>query len=374
MANSDRNFPHPITGDPASQPWCRDKARRMRRPQYRSETPCPTCNYEPCYRYVRSDACVRCMSLDLTSVTKGEPLRVMQVFPEDKLHQIAPSWHLDAGITDEALQQSTREMLDEGYTPEAIKEMHIMRGWYIFQPGTVLPGTPCPWGPHIRHLDADDVCSSCEKESPSAKTQFEEAIGADLTRDEAAKRGLTLYVGEQCINGHEGWRFVSNDRCWECFNKPGGTKAGTYTAAQQRQDNRPVDFETAHASGLPLFMGNPCSAGHPGWRRVKGRACYDCSVGAPHQTRAVPTAADQFEAGVPVSLADASEARLMLFKGNPCKLGHSGWRRVKGRACYECGIRLPPPGAAPQEMARDMAAAFGFKVYWAGDDVGWQLV
>src|SRR5690606_35059535 len=147
-------------------------------------------------------------------------------------------------------------------------------------------------------------------------TQFEGGVGADLTREEAAKAGLTLYVADECINGHEGWRFVSNDRCWECFNKPGGTKAGTYTAAQQRQDDRPVDFETAHASDLPLFFGSPCAAGHSGWRRVKGRACYDCSVGVPPQPRAVPTAAEQFEADVPVGLAEASESGLMLFKGN----------------------------------------------------------
>ena len=105
---------------------------------------------------------------------------------------------------------------------------------------------------------------------------------------------------------------------------------------------------------------------------MKGRACYDCSVGVPPQPRAVPTAAEQFEADVPVGLAEASESGLMLFKGNPCKFGHSGWRRVKGRACYECGIGIAPPGAAPRDMPREMAAVFGFKVYWAPE--GWQLV
>lgn len=272
-------FTDPATGRGASAPWCRKEARRRKMPHYRSDTPCTTCNHEPCYRYVRSDSCVWCMSLDLTSFAKGEPLRVMTVYPEDKLITLAPRWSRHADIPDEEWEKSTRELLEAGYTQEGVDEVHLQRGWHeIYIPPTVT-GHPCVWGPHIRHLDADGNCSSCEREAPTARQQFESGLGEGLTRDEAIAKNLQLYPGRPCPNGHSAWRFVTSDRCWECFDTAGGVKQLQYGAAEQFEADKRITLEEAQKADAKLFFGNPCGKGHSGWRRVKGRACYECSIG-----------------------------------------------------------------------------------------------
>lgn len=252
------------------------------------------------------------MNLDLTSVVKGEPLRVMQSFPNDKLLTREPYWQLHADISDEVLQESARDLLDDGYTQDGVDEVHRQRGWYVYVVPPVVTGVPCAWGPHIRHLDMDGNCTSCALEAPTARQQFTGAIGAELTRADAEQRRYVLYKGRNCPHGHDGWRFVATDRCWECFDAPEGVKKGQYTAAQQFADGVPVDFSEAHASGFYLYLGRPCKDGHAGWRRVKGRACYECAIGR-----------------------DA----------------------------------VPPP----KDMSQEMAKAFGYAVFWAGES-GWQRV
>lgn len=328
-------YPHPETGSPSSAPWCREDARRRKMPQYRSQTPCSTCDKPEPYRYVRSDVCVWCMGLDLTSVVKGEPLRVMQQFPEDEQYHKPGHWALAPGVTQATVDALQQELVEAGYDELSIGQAHQHRGHFVWVDPITTTGTPCAWGPHIRHLDIDGNCTSCAQEAPTARQQFTARIGSDLTAAECAARGLVLYRGRACVNGHEGWRLIKGDRCWECFD--GGSKPVAVTAAAQFAEAHPVTYGAAKAEGLPLFLGNACRRGHTGWRRVKGRACYECGLGV-----------------APALPADG--ALLVKTGGEWCDAA--------------TGQPVPVP---PIDMGAATARAFGFKVVWSPSD-GWQAL
>lgn len=281
-------YAHPVRGwlSPSSTPWTREESLRRRLPLYRSEVPCPNCGKKEPDRFVRSDTCQWCTMLDAGRFVRGEPLVALQLHPEDKLRERPGKW-IDAPGIDLSLYEdgdgSNGELAQYGIDRSLTEQEKRDRGLRIFVEGGREAGRPCQWAPHFEHLNGDGECEICKREAPTARQQIEARLGEGMSRDDCEKMGYLAYLGKPCQNGHEGWRYINGNRCFHCFEIAKDSRR-EYTpsrlpAAEQFAANVPVSYAEALDRGLLLYFGNPCKkAKHSGWRRVKGKACYECSL------------------------------------------------------------------------------------------------
>ena len=82
------------------------------------------------------------------------------------------------------------------------------------------PLTPCAHGHLAPRRVSNGSCQQCEADWRSARPArgAELADGELISRDEAHRRGLTVYrTGKPCKRGHTGLRYVSTGACAECY-------------------------------------------------------------------------------------------------------------------------------------------------------------
>lgn len=377
----------------ANVPWDRVKAYEAGESTFAEPGECLDCT-KPLVghtlRYVEGEACVRCASEDAGRWLRGEKLRVLKVYPGD----VPIRWSRHDPLDKEAPQYDV--------------------------------GAPriCHNGPHFRKEDGDGECVRCLTVlgRPMAKRQVRANLR--VSKLEALANGHPLYFDTPCTHGHEGWRRVEDGRCWECSNQRGSTTpqeqlergvvvdrqlakhmklplylgkrcpeghdGWKYTASgkcyqcsllapvpdfmlkSSDQIRRGVAVTRKEASerGLKLYKGKPCRKGHDGWRWNSTGNCFHCAKeDRPVRLPSVPrlgtlTPAAQYADGTgkPITREDARLKGFSLYKGNPCKLGHDGWRRVDSGACYGC--LLGHGKRSPRDMRRDVATLLGYDEFY----------
>lgn len=361
MANPPWYF-HPVTNKESSTPWTREDALRRSLPLYRSEVPCPDCGKKQPDRFVRSDVCQWCTMLDATRFVRGQPLVALRLHPEDKVFEREGKW-IDAPGVDMSLYEdgdgSNAELAQYGIDRTLSEEDKRARGLRIYVPGAKVAGRPCQWAPHFEHLNSEGECEICKRETPTARQQIEARLGEGMSRADCEKMGYVAYLGKPCANSHEGWRYVNGNRCYHCFeiakDPHRDYTPSRPTPAQQFADNNRLTYDEAVEADLPLFFGNPCKkANHSGWRRVKGKACYECSLPAENVSERRRIMCMQLNNE---QRPDKAES---LSRGLPLYWDAGSWRRTNGTALY-----LPP-----EEMDAGICQVMGYEVTY-DEATGW---
>lgn len=298
---------HAETGAYSDEPWDRDEAKAMRRPQFRDVEPCPDCATKHPYRYVYSGACAFCAAREheahYRAVRTGAPP------PEPKLWQ-----HYDS-----------------------------FNG-----------RTPCLFGPHLRHEDpATGRCVGCdhERDRPRMTPEQQIATGAPWVQDRETARTerLPLYAGAPCAEEHTGLRFVHNGGCYECISGRSVAETVELPAPLKSRTRHPNRALAREAGERTYRCDTPCKRGHAPIRWVSSALCVECvkeqraEYSDPGDRGGKPRSADvEMALAAPDMLLSKEDARLLGLKvyrtGGACQNGHRGWRYTSTGNCLDCRL------------------------------------
>lgn len=146
----------------------------------------------------------------------------------------------------------------------------------------MYPGKYCG---HTGKTTLDGKCYVCMQEKKNRATIQGSASTRELSPRLVAKdKGEKWYMpkeGDLCRNGHHALRRVDNGTCKEC-------EAAARAAAKAIEPEPEIPiyrqfpemiigFKEAKALGFKHYRtGEPCTAGHTGWRYVSTRNCLTC--------------------------------------------------------------------------------------------------
>jgi hypothetical protein len=153
--------------------------------------------------------------------------------------------------------------------PITTEQMREQGKDYYYVPS---PGKYCG---HIGMLTENGRCYTCEQEKRNARMR--------PSTKPLSPRQLALAAGEKwympsgndpCRNGHISRRSVANGECEQCIaERPKPVKP----AVVIRDEDTIISRDAARSKGLKHYRtGDPCRAGHAGWRYVSTGNCITC--------------------------------------------------------------------------------------------------
>lgn len=148
-------------------------------------------------------------------------------------------------------------------------------------------GTPGKYCGHVGMKTMDGKCYLCKMEKDAQRATKTTEPKPISPRQAAIDAGQDWYMPtDPCRKGHIALRRVNNGECSQCTAE---SRAATATApaavtpARLAIQNDPawadavISYDEAKTAGMKVYRtGDPCRAGHKGWRYVSTRNCIVC--------------------------------------------------------------------------------------------------
>lgn len=163
----------------------------------------------------------------------------------------------------------------------------------------------------------------------NAATDWDAAVkaGEPTGPGEASAQGKDYYwtwnVHELC--GHSG-KSKLNGSCYACAEE-----------REKRKSNsaRQIAINAGETWYIPE-PGDTCPRGHVAKRRVSNGACHQCEQDALIKNNRAPMIHEMYPNMI-IKRADARDLGFSMYRtGEPCGAGHTGWRYVSTGNCLEC--------------------------------------
>jgi hypothetical protein len=210
--------------------------------------------------------------------------------------------------------------------PTSSEEALAEKVRYYFPPTTGLCGKP-DHEPGTLYYALTNIAKCCALRDAVDAYAAAKLIGDPINIGEARLQGKDYYwsyqPGAQC--GHVGMVSFSG---------------GCYICEQEKKNvvsPRLVALDSGQDWYMPT---TPCRNGHLALRRVNNSECIQCTqeqkAMRPPATDP-PIYKDPRYADTIISLLGAKAAGMKVFRtGEPCRAGHRGWRYVSTRNCITC--------------------------------------
>ena len=126
---------------------------------------------------------------------------------------------------------------------------------------------------HIGKRTLKDECYICAEDKAAGKL----VISPRQAALAAGEKWYSPVDGELCKAGHYARRRVINGSCEQCEIEAGKRSAERELPINKQYPEMIIKYEAARAMGFTVYRtGEPCRAGHTGWRYVSTRNCLAC--------------------------------------------------------------------------------------------------